>query len=109
MAFRSEYPSPVANGERDLASLASNAVESAVRAGAALLLAEPWRVSRIIRGAEALTLEDLLAEVARRRRLPPAADFNRALALKQLARALDEPGFAAAWSRRRAEAESFRA
>jgi hypothetical protein len=41
--------------------------------------------------------------------LPPAADFNRALALKQLARALDEPGFAAAWSRRRAEAESFRA
>lgn len=81
-----------------LASSASAAVEAIIEAGAARLIAEPWRVNRIICGAERLTLEQLRTKLAWRRALPPPADFNRALALAQLARALDEPSFAATWS-----------
>jgi hypothetical protein len=104
MAFLAD-PLPLAIGcERD--TPASGAVEAVVRAGARLLAAEPWRVGRIIRGADALTLQELAAEVARRGRLPPAKDFNRALALKQLTRALQQPEFIAGWSAWRANAES---
>jgi hypothetical protein len=85
----------------ELASRAAGAVEAVIEAGAARLIAEPWRVNRIIRGAEGLTLEQLRAKIAWRRALPPPADFNRALALAQLARALDEPSFAATWSSER--------
>ena len=84
-----------------LASRATAAVEAVIQAGAARLIAEPWRVNRIIRGAEGLTLEQLRTKIAWRRALPPPADFNRALALAQLARAADEPSFAATWSSER--------
>jgi hypothetical protein len=77
--------------------LAEQAVEAALRTGAAILAAEPWRIGRIIRGADDLTLQELAGEVVRRRRLPPPADFNRVVALAQLARALEFPGFAARW------------
>ena len=83
---------------RELASRATAAVEAVIEAGAALLIAEPWRVNRIIRGAEGLTLEQLRAKIAWRCAPPSPADFNRALALAQVARALDEPSFATMWS-----------
>src|SRR5581483_9877427 len=88
--------------EHDLAVRAAAAVEAIVETGAALLVAEPWRANRIVRGADGLSLEALRNEVARRRARPPPADFNRALALAQLARALDRDAFAAAWMRWRA-------
>ncbi len=99
MNFRLDHP--LAAAESDLAFGAAAAVEAIVETGAALLIAEPWRASRIVRGAESLSFEALRREVARRRALPPPADFNRALALAQLARALDREAFAAAWARSR--------
>jgi hypothetical protein len=108
MAFRSDFRPPTIVYERDLKARAVNAIEAVVTAGAALLIAEPWRASRIIRGADRLTFDELAAEVSRRRALPPAADFNRALALAQLVRAIDEPAFAAAWPVPSALAESVR-
>jgi len=84
--------------ENEVTLRAAAAVEAVVATGAALLVAEPWRASRIVRGAESMPLDALRAEVARRRALPPPADFNRALALAQLVRALDDEAFAAAWA-----------
>jgi hypothetical protein len=81
---------------------AAGAIEAIVEAGARRLIAEPWRVARIIRGAYAMTFRELAAESARRRALPPPADFNRALALAQLARALEAPSFAEAFASRSA-------
>jgi hypothetical protein len=78
--------------------LAEKAIEAAIQAGAAILAGEPWRVARIIRGADGMTLQELAAEVSRRRALPPSSDFNRALALAQLSCALNRPGFAAGWA-----------
>jgi hypothetical protein len=68
------------------------------KAGAKLLIAEPWRAARIVRGAGAMMLSELAAEAARRRTMPPPVDFNRALALAQLARALEAPSFAEAFA-----------
>jgi hypothetical protein len=95
---------PSSAGARALASCAAAAVEAVIEAGAARLIAEPWRVSRIIRGADGLSLEQLRIAVRRRRALP-YADFNRALAFAQLARALDQPSFAAAWSSNRTRSD----
>ncbi|HLH51095.1 MAG TPA: hypothetical protein VKV96_17285, partial [Roseiarcus sp.] len=97
----------LATAETDLAKRAAAAVEAIVETGAALLVAEPWRASRIVRGAESLSFEALRNEVARRQALPPPADFNRALALAQLARALDHEAFAAAWMRSTRRAGDF--
>ncbi|MGA2794563.1 MAG: hypothetical protein ABSE69_13725, partial [Roseiarcus sp.] len=58
---------------------------------------EPWRVARIVRGAEAMTIVQLRAHVARRRRGAPPADLNLAIALAQLSLALEAPTFEAAW------------
>ncbi|HLW90324.1 MAG TPA: hypothetical protein VKS78_03355 [Roseiarcus sp.] len=79
---------------------AKAAVEAVIVAGAKLLIEEPWRVSRIIRGADAMTFPELAAETKRRRALSSPADFNRALALGQLARALEAPAFVVAWRKR---------
>jgi hypothetical protein len=95
-AVVSPLPLPVPADRYDAA--AADAVEAVVEAGARLLIAEPWRVARIIRGADAMTYRELTAETARRRALPPPADFNRVLALAQLARALEAPPFAAAFA-----------
>jgi hypothetical protein len=100
MASHSNFSSGCAAGEADLAGRAAGAVGAIIDAGAKLLIAEPRRVGRVIRGAEQMTLDELAAEAARRRVGPPPADFNRALALAQLARALETPDFAAAWARR---------
>lgn len=94
-------PVPLASAERYDAAAAS-AIEAIIEIGARLLIAEPWRVARIIRGAHAMTYSELTAEAARRRALPPPSDFNRALALAQLARALEAPSFAAAFASRSA-------
>jgi hypothetical protein len=102
MAFDPKL-SLVASGA-PLACGAAAAIEAVIETGVQRLIAEPWRVSRIIRDAEELTIDQLRGEIARRRNLPPPRDFNRALALAQLARALDRPGFEAAWSTRRAAA-----
>jgi hypothetical protein len=80
------------------AAEAASAVEAVVEAGAKRLIAEPWRVARIVRGAEAMTFQELAAEAARRRALPPNPDFNRALAFAQLSRALKSPAFAASFA-----------
>jgi len=82
------------------AAEAAGAVEAIVDAGAKLLIAEPWRASRIVRGAGDMTFQELAAEAARRRALPMNADFNRALALAQLSRALKSPAFAASFAAR---------
>ena len=82
------------------AAEAARAVEATIEVGAERLIAEPWRVSRIIRGADGMTFQELAAEAARRRALPPNGDFNRALALAQLARALKSPAFAASFAAR---------
>jgi hypothetical protein len=89
-----------------LASCAAAAVEAIIEAGAKQLIAEPWRVSRMIRGAEELTFDQLRTEIARRRALPPPADFNRALAVAQLIRALGQPAFAEAWPMQRATSDT---
>jgi hypothetical protein len=106
MAFPSNFLS--VESESAPSARAVSAIDAVVAAGAALLIAEPRRASRIIRGADRLTFDALAAEVARRRALPPAADFNRALALAQLVRALEQPAFAAAWPAPSTLAESVR-
>ena len=78
--------------------LAEKPIQSAIQAGAAILAVEPWRVGRIIRGADGMTFQELATEASRRRALPPPADLNRALALAQLICALERPGFAACWA-----------
>ena len=77
---------------------ASDAIGIVIDAGARILPAEPWRVIRIMRGADAMTIAELCAEVARRRRATPSSDLNRAIALAQLSRALESPDFLAAWA-----------
>jgi hypothetical protein len=90
--------------ENIFAATADSALASVIDAGAAILLEQPWRVARVIRGARAMTF-DQLAEAARRPRATPPADFNRAIALAQVARALKSPAFRAAWARWREAAE----
>ena len=97
MAFRPDFSPAGTTSGPPLAARAAGAVEAVIKAGAAQLIAEPWRVSRIIRGAESLSCEALRMEVARRRALPNAADFNLCLALAQLASALERPAFVASW------------
>ena len=82
-----------------LSQLAAKAIDASVQAEAAILAVEPWRIARIIRGADGMTVQELAKEVSRRRALPPSADFNRILALAQLACALERPGFAASWAK----------
>jgi hypothetical protein len=88
-------PDPSLLGSRT-AALASGAVAAVIDAGAKILIAEPWRAARIIRGAEALTFDELATHFARRR-AAPFADFNRAIAFAQLGRALESPYFRTAW------------
>jgi hypothetical protein len=82
------------------AEAAYPALAAIVDAGASILLAEPWRVARIIRGADKMTIHELAAQLARRGGGPPA-DLNRAIALAQLALALKSPTFCATWAARR--------
>jgi hypothetical protein len=82
-----------------LPRLAENSIETVIQAGATILAVEPWRIARIIRSADGMTFQELATEVSRRRALPPSADFNRILALAQLACALERPGFAASWAK----------
>jgi hypothetical protein len=77
---------------------ASSAVAAVIEAGARLFIAQPWRVARVVRGADAMTAPELCAHMARRRRAAPPADFNLAIALAQLSLALQAPAFAAAWA-----------
>jgi hypothetical protein len=76
---------------------AADALSAVVEAGASILIQEPWRVGRIIRDAEAMTFEALCESLARRRAMAPPADFNRAIALAQLALAMKSPVFHACW------------
>jgi hypothetical protein len=99
VAFLSDFSQPAPQFNGDFASRAAEGVEAVIEAGAALLVAQPWRVNRIIRGAESLSFDELAGEAARRRALPPSSDFNRALALAQLGRALKRPAFQEAWGR----------
>jgi hypothetical protein len=77
---------------------AADALAAIVSAGARLLEREPWRVMRIVRGAESMSMAELVAEMARRRRIGPPADLNLAIATAQLNAALRAPQFALAWS-----------
>ncbi|MGO8798397.1 MAG: hypothetical protein ACLQE9_17120 [Roseiarcus sp.] len=81
----------------DLEGLASSALAAVIDSGAKILMREPWRAARIVRGADAMTIGELAFHVARRRRAPPA-DLNRGIALAQLSLALAAPGFGAAWA-----------
>ena len=109
MAFRTDFPSTARTDPSPfLATRASRSIETIVEAGAALLIAEPWRVGRIVRGAESLTLTELRNEAARRRSFGAPADFNRSLAFAQLARALERQAFATAWTKWRARERTDR-
>jgi hypothetical protein len=94
---------PPTNGSMTIA--AAGAIGAVIEAGARNLIAEPWRVARIIRGADAMTFDELIAEVARRRGAAAVADLNRAIALAQLGRALESRCFRAAWAQWRGGAE----
>jgi hypothetical protein len=95
-------------GADDLESVAANALAATIDAGAQALIAEPWRVGRIIGGAQHLTIDELAARTARRRRAAPA-DLNQAIALAQLSRALKSPLFRDAWTNWRMGAAGERA
>jgi hypothetical protein len=79
-----------------LDSLAAGALAAVVDAGAKILIAEPWRAARIMRGPGDMTFDELSSAFARRRRAP-FADLNRGIAFAQLGRALASPCFRAAW------------
>ncbi len=81
----------------DFAAPASGAIAAIIEAGARLFIAQPWRVARLIRGADAMTASELCAELARRRRVGPPADVNLAIALAQLSLASQAPTFEEAW------------
>jgi hypothetical protein len=81
-------------------ALAAKALAAIVETGASILVAEPWRVARIIRGADDMSIHELAAQLARRRRAGPPADLNRAIALAQLALVLKSPGFCTMWAAR---------
>jgi hypothetical protein len=101
MAFSSSFAPPAFERRISVESRAINAIDAVIEAGATTLVAEPWRADRIVRGAERLTLDELAKEAARRRALPPPADFNRVLALAQLSRALEKSAFARSWGAQR--------
>jgi hypothetical protein len=94
LAGAASSPAPAPD---DLDALARCAVASVVHAGASILGREPWRVARIVRGAEAMTIGEIRAHGARRRRGAPPADLNLAIALAQLSLALAAPSFEAVW------------
>jgi hypothetical protein len=85
---------------------ASDAIAAIVDAGARALIAEPWRAGRIIRETHELTIDELAAQAAHRRRAGPPADLNQAIALAQLILALKSPRFCAAWTDLRNSATS---
>ena len=88
----------------DLEPLAACALDAVISLGANILVREPWRVARIVRGADGMTVCELRAYVARRRRAEQPADLNRVIALAQLSLALQAPAFAAAWADWRSQA-----
>ena len=91
-------PDPDRNpGADDLESVAANALAAIIDAGAQALIAQPWRAGRIIGGAQHLTVDELAARTARRRRAA-TVDLNQAIALAQLSRALKSPLFRYAWT-----------
>lgn len=81
----------------DLAAPASRALAAVIEAGARRFIAEPWRIARLVRGADEMTAPELCAALARRRRAGPPADLNLAIAWAQLSAALGTPAFEAAW------------
>jgi hypothetical protein len=90
-----------------LEPIAVNALAAIIDAGVQALVAEPWRVGRIIGGAQNLDIDELAARTARRHRAAPT-DLNRAIALTQLSRALKSPLFRDAWTNWRMGAASER-
>ena len=97
VATASTIDSARSTADRALAASAKNAVAAAVDFGAEILVREPWRVARIIRRADEMTIEELARHTARRRLTPPA-DLNLAIAIAQLSAALASPRFRAAWA-----------
>jgi hypothetical protein len=99
--FRSTSPGGGARaGDPDFAAPASGALAAVIEAGARLFITEPWRVARIVRGADAMTVGELCAHVERRRRAGPPTDLNLAIALAQLSLALEAPTFDEIWGAR---------
>ena len=83
--------------DQNLAAPAFSALVAIIEAGGEILIAQPWRVARIIRKADVMTIDEVASHVARRRRAGPLADLNTAIALAQLSHALKSPRFRAAW------------
>jgi hypothetical protein len=93
--FRASAPPAAAD---DLQRAACEAVAAIVEAGARSLTAQPWRVRRVIGGADTLSFDELAARVAQRGCAARPSDPNPAIALAQLNRALHSPSFRAAWA-----------
>jgi hypothetical protein len=87
------------------AAAAARSIATLVEAGARILAEEPWRVSRILPGADGMTIEELVGQVARRCRAGAPADLNRAIALAQLRVALQSAQFPSVWARWRRQSE----
>jgi hypothetical protein len=89
-------PSPAPASDQ-FETRAAGALAAVVRSGARILEDEPWRIARIVRGADAMTIAELRAHVERRRRAGLPADHNLAIALAQLSLALEAPTFDEIW------------
>ena len=94
-----------AREDEAFAATATGSLAEIVEAGARILIGEPWRVSRIVPGADAMTIDDLVAQVARRCSAGAPADIDRAIALAQLHAALRSSRFHSAWAHWRGQSE----
>jgi|HubBroStandDraft_3_1064219.scaffolds.fasta_scaffold135569_2 hypothetical protein len=88
---------PLATAEAAMPAAATDSIEAIIAAGAALLVREPWRADRIIRGAQYMTSRELELTCNRFLAHRPG-DLNRTLALLQLRRATDSPLWGPAWA-----------
>jgi len=92
--------------EAMMVSTAQSTVNDIVSAGAGEFVRNPWRVRRLIANADMMGVAELRQAVKDRGRVRRPVDMNTALALAQLARALDNPEFEAAWAMERQQARA---
>jgi hypothetical protein len=90
--------------EAMMAHTVQSTINDIVSAGAREFVWQPWRVRRLIANADMMGVAELRQAVKDRGRLRRPVDMNTALALAQLARALDNPGFESAWAAERQQA-----
>jgi hypothetical protein len=91
--------------DETFAAAAASSLAAVVEAGVKILIEQPWRVARIVPGADRMTIDGLVGHIARRGRADAAAEFDRSIALAQLHAALKSRRFHLAWARWRRQSE----